>query len=291
MPMKIEEPPSVKFDKTELRDRLTPIEFQITQERGTERPYTNKYYKYNAKGIYRCKICSVTIFDSSSKYDSGSGWPSFFDVVDPSLLRTRQDSSGIGGNLLLIVANPNLIRTEVSCKNCGSHLGHVFKDGPKPTGLRYCVNSASLIFNATENENGESLEEDIPMISHPATLGGCGGSTGFCTRPPKSSKSKEDTPEKKVPKSHPQELSKSPAREILARSNHVSPVRTTGALPSMTPPRSKESSPFSAAKEAFLRRSTTPTKEGSPFVARVVSSSRESSPFIIQHESKTQSVR
>ncbi|CAB4063566.1 msrB [Lepeophtheirus salmonis] len=221
--------------KTELRDRLTPIEFQITQERGTERPYTNKYYKYNAKGIYRCKICSVTIFDSSS-----------------NLLRTRQDSSGIGGNLLLI--------------------GHVFKDGPKPTGLRYCVNSASLIFNATENEDGESLEEDIPMISHPATLGGCGGSTGFCTRPPKSSKSKEDTPEKKVPKSHPQELSKSPAREILARSDHVSPVRTT-------------------AKEAFLRRSTTPTKEGSPFVARVVSSSRESSPFIIQHESKTQSVR
>eukprot|EP00096_Caligus_rogercresseyi_P003891 TRINITY_DN1771_c0_g2_i1.p1 TRINITY_DN1771_c0_g2~~TRINITY_DN1771_c0_g2_i1.p1 ORF type:complete len:265 (+),score=65.16 TRINITY_DN1771_c0_g2_i1:243-1037(+) len=264
MPLKVEEPPSVKFDKTELRGRLTPIEFQITQERGTERPYSNKYYKFNAKGQYNCKVCSIAVFSSSAKYDSGSGWPSFFDVVDTSLLRKRQDASGIGGNLLLIVANPNLIRTEVSCKNCGSHLGHVFKDGPKPTGLRYCVNSASLDFDPSSDEKGEQLEEDVPMISHPATLGGCGGSNGVCMRPPKPARSKETTPEKIE----------------CSLINNGSPVR------------SKESSPFSAAKEAFLRRSTTPTKEGSPFVARVMGSSRESSPLFHQHESsKTQSVR
>ena len=89
----------------------------------SSRPYTNKFYKHRDKGSYVCKICSEKLFLSSTKYDSGSGWPSFFDVVDKAKVKYRQDASGIGGNLLLIVKRPELIRTEVSCKNCGSHLG------------------------------------------------------------------------------------------------------------------------------------------------------------------------
>lgn len=182
--MKVEEP-ILNIDKEELRKRLTSTQFQVTQEHVTEKQFSNMYYRHREKGVYTCLVCGQDMFLSSTKYDSGSGWPSFYDVVDNTKIRLRKDASGVGGNLLRIIADPSLIRTEVSCKLCGSHLGHVFQDGPKPTGLRYCVNSSSLDFKKAEEDEVDGKVEDEPMISHPATLGGCGGVDGVCTMPPR----------------------------------------------------------------------------------------------------------
>ena len=176
--------PFVVYDKAELRERLTPIEYQVTQENSTEKPYNNEYYKHREKGIYGCKVCSIELFLSKTKYESGSGWPSFYDVIDKSRIITRADASAVGGNLLLIVKQPELIRTEVKCRNCGAHLGHVFEDGPKPTGLRYCINSVSMDFHpqpADETDDAtksQLVEEEV--IACPATLGGC-SSDGVCS--------------------------------------------------------------------------------------------------------------
>merc|ERR1711971_298054 len=172
------ESPVKEFDKAELKERLTPTQYLVTQEHQTEKQFSNKYYKHREKGVYTCVVCSIQHFSSASKYDSGSGWPSFYDIIDSTKIRLRKDASGVGGNLLRIIADPSLIRTEVSCKLCGSHLGHVFQDGPKPTGLRYCVNSSSLDFKKASEDEVDSKEEEEPMISHPATLGGCGGVDG-----------------------------------------------------------------------------------------------------------------
>jgi len=121
--------------KEELKKKLSPEQYRILVEKGTERPFTGEYLDNKDKGVYSCAACETPLFDSNTKFDSGSGWPSFYDVVD-------------GGNVELIEDKSHgMHRIEVVCANCGGHLGHVFNDGPQEeTGLRYCINSASLDF-------------------------------------------------------------------------------------------------------------------------------------------------
>ena len=129
-----------ELTEEEWKKKLTPEEFHILREKGTERPFTGEYDKFYKDGTYKCAGCGTELFTSSSKYDSGCGWPAFYEAMPEKIQESADNSFG-------------MTRVEITCENCGGHLGHVFNDGPQPSGLRYCVNSISLDFDSKDKDD------------------------------------------------------------------------------------------------------------------------------------------
>jgi peptide-methionine (R)-S-oxide reductase len=133
-------PHDLTYTEAELRGRLTPEQYEVTQRAGTERPFSGRYWDSKDAGTYHCIVCDTPLFSSETKYDSGSGWPSFWEPISTEVVTLDEDRSHM------------MTRTEVICATCGAHLGHVFPDGPRPTGERYCMNSASLRLDEETDE-------------------------------------------------------------------------------------------------------------------------------------------
>lgn len=131
----------IEIDEVEWKKRLTPEQYRILRKKGTEQAFTGAYNDHKGKGLYRCAGCGETLFSSEKKYDSGSGWPSFVEPATSDSIEEHDDNSLFSK------------RTEVVCAKCGGHLGHVFPDGPEPTGLRYCINSSALEFDDSQSQS------------------------------------------------------------------------------------------------------------------------------------------